>query len=645
MTAPTLYEYAIAYADLGLFPIPIKANGKEAVKKWGGVNTPEEALARFPAHHAGNIAISFPDLFFVVDVDCKNGSKGFETLADLEAKHGPLPSTWEATTPSGGKHLVFRSPVPVGNATNKLPGIDIKTAGGYVVCEPSHIGGKSYGWLDWEIGELPSVADAPQWLVSLLTSGRNATQSTPERTAPAPGQYVTPEQQAELRDALTYLDADPYGEWISVGIDLCSLGNIGFALWDEWSATSDKYDHQECVKKWRGFTASRTGYAAVFAKAQRAGWINPLSKNAPRVSEDEAPATPPPKHYTQSRGAAFPAPFPGAMADVVKHGLETAHKAQPDLTLVAALVGMAASINGHFCMPDGQRLNLYALAVSETGTGKNTHGRISEEIAATAGASIFGKPASGAGIEDAMNTDFGNALCSIDEIGFLAQSFSDAKAPQHIKSIEEALLRLFSVSASKLHRRIKALVKGAMPELSSTAHPCLSLLGFTTPSGLGDGLTPASIEGGLLGRCLFVAGDPEAKLSDTETPFTLPELMRDTAQAIRTAWTQQGSLAGIVIQHGKGSREASKVLRHTFEGERLASRENEPEAAALLARSFEKASRIAGVLAVWSNPTAPTLLPEHWQWAEALSGQAMRHYWLLHITGFMRETPSAMRPT
>jgi len=63
MTAPTLYEYAIAYADLGLFPIPIKANGKEAVKKWGGVNTPEEALARFPAHHAGNIAISFPDLF------------------------------------------------------------------------------------------------------------------------------------------------------------------------------------------------------------------------------------------------------------------------------------------------------------------------------------------------------------------------------------------------------------------------------------------------------------------------------------------------------------------------------------------------------------------------------------------------------
>jgi len=32
MTAPTLYEYAIAYADLGLFPIPIKANGKEAVK-------------------------------------------------------------------------------------------------------------------------------------------------------------------------------------------------------------------------------------------------------------------------------------------------------------------------------------------------------------------------------------------------------------------------------------------------------------------------------------------------------------------------------------------------------------------------------------------------------------------------------------
>ena len=89
---------------------------------------------------------------------------------------------------------------------------------------------------------------------------------------------VTPTLLAELRQALTYLDANDYGTWIAVGQALTALGELGFELWLEWSATSAKYNRAEAETKWKGFKPERTGYAAIFAKAQRLGWRNPAAR-------------------------------------------------------------------------------------------------------------------------------------------------------------------------------------------------------------------------------------------------------------------------------------------------------------------------------------------------------------------------------
>jgi len=94
-------------------------------------------------------------------------------------------------------------------------------------------------------------------------------------TMPQAERVATDETIAELRSALTALPADDYHEWIAVGQALVSLGDVGYELWSEWSATSDKHDPDADLARWSTFTGGRTDFAAVFAKAQRAGWDNP----------------------------------------------------------------------------------------------------------------------------------------------------------------------------------------------------------------------------------------------------------------------------------------------------------------------------------------------------------------------------------
>src|SRR5262245_11530662 len=80
-----------------------------------------------------NIGIALND-YVVIDVDPRHG--GDNSLAELEAKHGPLPKTRKARTGGGGEHIYFRLPRGVAvkndNRGGLAPGLDVKAKGGYV---------------------------------------------------------------------------------------------------------------------------------------------------------------------------------------------------------------------------------------------------------------------------------------------------------------------------------------------------------------------------------------------------------------------------------------------------------------------------------------------------------------------------------
>ena len=110
---------------------------------------------------------------FVLDVDTKpkkdgRPSVGADTLDGLIAKHGPLPTTVQAKTWSGGSHYFFKMPnhdLPC--RIGFLPDLDIRADGGYALLPPSTIDGKPYAWVV-EPGNGVPIADAPGWLLSII---------------------------------------------------------------------------------------------------------------------------------------------------------------------------------------------------------------------------------------------------------------------------------------------------------------------------------------------------------------------------------------------------------------------------------------------------------------------------------------------
>ncbi|MGY4397166.1 hypothetical protein ACVWZA_002357 [Sphingomonas sp. UYAg733] len=94
----------------------------------------------------------------------------------------------------------------------------------------------------------------------------------------------------DLRSALNHMPSDDYALWIELGHALKPLGDTGRGLWLDWSAGSPKFDRQEAARKWDGFDPQRTGYRAVFARAQERQWINPASNAAifGKFADDES---------------------------------------------------------------------------------------------------------------------------------------------------------------------------------------------------------------------------------------------------------------------------------------------------------------------------------------------------------------------
>lgn len=457
----------------------------------------------------------------------------------------------------------------------------------------------------------------------------------PPLSAPPAGISNESKLLDDLRAALGYLNANDYHEWISVGIELRELNDDGYGLWDAWSQTSDKYDAAEMGKKWRSFKAVHTSHKAIFAKAQRAGWKNPakgrkppmpavdLSQLLARIAaqagehvDEHGEITKAPTKAPRKAVATFPPPFRGVMADLVENTLRASHKPQPQLATLAALVGMAAAINGEYSTASGGRFNLYGMGVAESGTGKDLPRVMAEQVAVMGNAGILGKPGSGAGLEDAIEPRR-NQLVTIDEVAHLLKSMNDERAPAHLRDIGAALLKLFSASANTYNRRV--LAKGAVQQAMPTvANPCVSLLCFSTPESMGDALTDANCTDGLLGRLLLVPGNTEVTWRRPRWGLEMPPSATEAVEGLRAIAPlacvgPMQAMGSVVVKEAKGVGELLDALGSAMETDRLD--RDHSVARSLYNRSFEKVERIAGVLAIWDNPQAPELLEDHLEWA------------------------------
>lgn len=114
-----------------------------------------------------NVGIATGHGVVVLDVDPRNG--GDESLAKLEAEHGPILAP-TVRTGGGGLHFYLVGTLPA--RSGFLSGLDLKAAGGLVAAPPSlHASGAQYEWIVRHEGVVQGL-EVPAWLRELVDPPR-----------------------------------------------------------------------------------------------------------------------------------------------------------------------------------------------------------------------------------------------------------------------------------------------------------------------------------------------------------------------------------------------------------------------------------------------------------------------------------------
>jgi hypothetical protein len=195
--APYMLDHALALARRGIAVFPLQPKSKIPFPNTHGcldASKDEQQIAewwsRTPDANIG-IATGAESGLWVLDID---GDDGIKSLQELMRQHGMMPRTWQAST-GNGFHLYFQHPGGrISNSRRRLPGIDTRGDGGYVVAPPSiHPSGSVYHWSTGSSPEQTDLAPEPPWVAALVF---------PPEAEPAPAIQPQGDPSPELAEHL-----------------------------------------------------------------------------------------------------------------------------------------------------------------------------------------------------------------------------------------------------------------------------------------------------------------------------------------------------------------------------------------------------------------------------------------------------------
>lgn len=279
---PSMLEVALAYAeehDWTVFPANLEDGKKESYLsmdyapeglRWGQSKDPKQIRKNFTdLKWRLKCGIGVPtgadNGIFVIEADTKKGGHkhdGLAELAKLEAKHGKLPMTLMAMSPSGSVHRYYKYPKGItvkgsigdDQGHGIAPGVDVKSDGGMVIAAPSVRGDGVYEWLN----NVP-IAEAPQWLLDLVREDQKEEKTWVDEM----NEEHDPAPLWKIEMALAVTPVPPYLEYIDLGRSIWheTRGSAaGYLAFDTFSKKSPEYNKKGgepggefTRKKWLSF--------------------------------------------------------------------------------------------------------------------------------------------------------------------------------------------------------------------------------------------------------------------------------------------------------------------------------------------------------------------------------------------------------
>ena len=597
---------------------------------------------------------------FVLDIDPRNG--GDDSLNDLEAANGKLPDTLTAKTGGGGRHFFFKVPAcaSIACSTSKVgPGIDVKGNGGYVIAPPSVTAGP-YEWLDCDMPAVADIADAPDWLLQLVTSNRPtattrivdpATAGLVAQIEAAPTVPQSQEALDEIRSALACVDQyDDRDRWRDVGMALHSTGAgpIAFELWTEWSKQSTKYDLGGQRTAWNSFKPRPDGITigTLFKLAREKGWQQPIpddvditgileqgQQTVDASTNDEAPSAPP---FIETVDAPKYAPItpldriPGVLGQFEDYYNETSIAKQPAFA-AAASIALGSVALGRLYVARARLdsyASLYLCEVVSTGGGKEYARTIVETALRAAGLNSLIGPlgyTSAAGVWSTL-LNKPNHFAFIDELGRHLAAAKKGGDSNQIQVITE-LMKIWGSFGGEYRYRGYATTGLTDEQRAQYSRvicaPAITMLGASTPNALYEAVGTAGIVDGFLNRMLFFFGNDDAKvdaLAQRTEPIPLPDDLIAWLKEVRNR-EDMGNLWAVTPHDSKPNpivllpdREAHSVWRDLqSDVEKQKTRAAKHGLADVLVRTVEKAIRLSLIAAV--SDRCSEIRINHAEWA------------------------------
>ena len=352
----------------------------------------------------------------------------------------------------------------------------------------------------------------PEELAAKLPAKKTNGHASPDYE---PSETISDWEEGLLRSQLSAIPSDDYHTWVTVGMALHTIGRCD--LWDEWSATSEKFDAQAQPRKWASFKAEREGgvtTGTITKLAVKHGWTMPpafsdwIQLDVKHLNEkieimdgerfdNEADDVLEDANDFPDSDLILPG-YTGRIADWI---MSTSPYPARLFSVAAALTVVSALTARHvYCSVPRLSTSGYMLMIGGTGGGKDRPRVCVKELLKEIGVGnmIMANVASASSLGMQL-IENPATLQVLDEAGQLFRKLSNRNSSNHEMDLENAYCELWSNGLSD-YTTSKTTMRGR----EQVVRAWFGFLGATTPAALHEQLRSKMVANGFLNRFMVL---------------------------------------------------------------------------------------------------------------------------------------------